>query len=199
MFIATVPTFSIPGLSSESKKPIKKVPALKQKQLSQTGAKSQPKIPPKPEFTFIQRAVAAAVFAGFWSYAHRFLRNPVLPHPLQEPFTHPTLPIRVLSSVQSVTGLISVAEWLPPSKDQSAETEPTLHSARYLRASHSLLGGVWMDEKVAIMPGDEPLRDAAGKPLGDSVYSAFTLQEAARLVDSTPKGKKNKYDTALVM
>jgi hypothetical protein len=198
LFIATVPPFPLPTLSSKPKKASKKIPGPKRKDTS-PSAKSEKKTPPKPEFTLLHRAITAAAFAGVWSYAHRFLQNPVLPHPLKEPYTHPTQPIKVLSSVQSVTGVITVAEWLPPPGEQAQETEPTLHSARYLRASHSILGGVWTDGKVAIMPGEQPLKDVAGKLLGDSVYSAFTLQEAARLVNSTPKGKKNKYETALVI
>jgi hypothetical protein len=39
-----------------------------------------------------------------------------------------------------------------------------------MRADHSLLGGVWIGEK------------AFGQEIGDSIYTAFVLQEAIRLV-----------------
>lgn len=97
-----------------------------------------------------------------------------------------------------MTGLISVAEWMSP-KVKGGEYDNVLNSARYLRASHSILGGVWTHDKVAVLPGEEPLKDSFGTPLGDSIYSAFTLQEAARLVNSTTKGKENKWESALVM
>ena len=42
---------------------------------------------------------------------------------------------------------------------------------RYLRADHSLLGGVWVGDK------------AFGNEIGDSIYSAFVLQEAIRLAE----------------
>lgn len=152
----------------------------------------------EPEFTFKSRAAAAIAFVGLWAASYRTFSNPVLPHPLKETFTHPTHPVKVYSSVESVTGLISVAEWLPPDQQGGPEDE-LMHSARYLRASHSILGGVWTHDKVAVLPGEEPVKDTFGTFLGDSIYSAFTLQEAVRLVNSTAKGKKGRWQNALVM
>lgn len=125
-----------------------------------------------------------------------FLRAPTLPRPLLKPYTHPTYPIRILSSVQSTTGLIVVGEALPPTADQEITA---IHSLRYLRASHSLLGGVWIGDKVATKDDAAPAVDEEGTPLGDSIYATFVLQEAARLVDSTDIGKKNKWENALIM
>ncbi|KAF5333504.1 hypothetical protein D9611_002580 [Ephemerocybe angulata] len=191
--IATIPPFSLSYLAPSKPKKTKKAgPKSKD---SAAPAKREVK---NPEFSYKQRAIAAAVFSGLWTFVYRFLKNPVLPHPLKEPYRHPTEPLEILSAVESVTGLITVAEWLPPAV-KGQEGENVLHSARYLRASHSILGGVWTKEKVMTMHGEPPLKDSFGTPLGDSIYSAFTLQEAARLVNSTPKGKTGKWETALVI
>ena len=102
--------------------------------------------------------------------------------PLSLPYTHPNAPLRVLSSVPSVTGRIVVGEELK-------------HGLRYLRADHSILGGVWIGERHLrrrMDTGDDVgglgvVTDAKGEPLGDSIYTAFVLQEAARLqVRRTP-------------
>jgi hypothetical protein len=96
-----------------------------------------------------------------------------------------------------VTGVVVVGELLPPKAEEAGSIN--LHSIRYLRASHSILGGVWTESKVASM-NDFPSRtDQVGTPLGDSIYSAFVLQEAARLVNSTRQGKDGKWENALVM
>lgn len=135
---------------------------------------------------------AAAVFTAIFTLAQPLLRNPVLPHPLQKPYNSTDGTFRVLSAEQSVTGLITVVDWLPPTS--SNDTNP-MHSARYLRASHSILGGVWTHDKVMVLDQDtEPLKDLAGEPLGDSIYATFVVQEAVRLVDS-----HKKLDNALVM
>lgn len=122
--------------------------------------------------------------------------SPVLEHPLTEVFNHPTYPLRILSSVQSTTGLIVVGEALPPSAGQE---ESLISSVRYLRASHSLLGGVWIGRKAVTMDGAPHPTDSEGTPLGDSIYAAFVLQEAARLVDSTGMNKESDWENALIM
>lgn len=191
-----MPPFSLAGFKSAFASKPKKSKKLgpKRKDVATAHGKADPK---KPTFTVVHRAIAAAAFSALWVVAHPLFRNPVLPHPLTQPYSHPTQPLKILSAVDSVTGLITVAEWLPPPTKQAKED--ILHSARYLRASHSILGGVWTNDKVVAMPGERPFNDSFGTPLGDSIYSAFTLQEAARLVDSTPKGKTGKWETALVM
>lgn len=77
-----------------------------------------------------------------------------------------------------------VAEALP------RETDAEIHSMRYLRASHSILGGVWLYDKIYMLDGHQPLLDSFGTPLGDSIYPAFILQEAVWLVDRTEKLKE---------
>lgn len=68
--------------------------------------------------------------------------------------------LRVLDRQQSTTGLIVVAENLAG-------------PFRFLRCDHSLLGGRWL-----YAPGrDQPAI------LDESIFSAFALQEAVRLVD----------------
>lgn len=141
------------------------------------------------------KATLFIAFAAFWYTISPQLWNPVLPHPLKETFTHPTGRLQIHSAVQSVTGLIVVGETLPPLHGE----EDPMHSARYLRADHSLLGGVWMRDK-AVALDDEPLVvDSLGTKLGDTVYSTFVLQEAARLVNSTEVGKAGKWKNALTM
>lgn len=97
--------------------------------------------------------------------------------------------------MQSVTGLVVVGETLPP---LDGEEDP-MHSARYLRVDHSLLGGVWMRDKAQTMDNEPFVSDSFGTKLGDTVYSTFVLQEAARLVDSTEAGRAGKWKNALTM
>ncbi|OCH94347.1 hypothetical protein OBBRIDRAFT_770124 [Obba rivulosa] len=111
------------------------------------------------------------------------LRSPTLPKPLTEPYYHPSYPLRILSSAHStISNVVIVGEALPPTTDSSITAASSL---RYLRAGHSLLGGVWIGPKVHAGDDIEPPRDEAGEPLGDSIYSAFVLQEAARLAEKT--------------
>jgi hypothetical protein len=124
------------------------------------------------------------------------MRAPTLPHPLSEPYNHPKFPLRIISSVQSTTGLVVVGEALPIAINNNITA---IQSMRYLRASHSLLGGVWIGDRVATLNDASPVVDSQGTPLGDSVYAAFVLQEAARLVDSTEIGKDGKWENALIM
>jgi len=74
-----------------------------------------------------------------------------------------------------------------------------MHSTRYLRASHSLLGGVWTHDNVRVLDDKPPISDSFGNLLGDSIYSAFVLQEAVRLVNSTTAGKEEEWRNALIM
>ncbi|KIK67828.1 hypothetical protein GYMLUDRAFT_36606 [Collybiopsis luxurians FD-317 M1] len=127
------------------------------------------------------------------------LQTPVLPDPLKYPITLPQptadgVRVQILSSVQSTTGLIVVGEAMPPPKqDLEAFNEAgTLHSLRYLRAAHSLLGGVWFGPRAMTMSeNDIPVKDSIGVVLGDSIYATFVLQEAARLVNNTQKTPEN--------
>ncbi|TFK28866.1 hypothetical protein FA15DRAFT_611603 [Coprinopsis marcescibilis] len=148
-----------------------------------------------------RRLAIAAVFTVFWGFTYRYLENRVLPHPLPESYTSRDGSFRVLSAAQSVTGLITVVDWLPPRPGKKQEeNENAMHSARYLRASHSILGGVWTHQKVMLLePDHRPLIDSSGTPLGDSIYATFVLQEAVRLVNNTLKGKEGKLDNALVI
>ncbi|KAE9410037.1 hypothetical protein BT96DRAFT_464029 [Gymnopus androsaceus JB14] len=133
----------------------------------------------------------------FWSLYSK-LHAPVLPDPL---FTvglpKPDVDgvrVQIHSSVQSTTGLIVVGEALtPPKKDLEAYDQAgKIHSLRYLRAAHSLLGGVWYGPRaMSISETDTPWKDSIGVVLGDSIYGVFVLQEAARLVNSTQKAPEN--------
>ncbi|KAH9049711.1 hypothetical protein EDB84DRAFT_1452714 [Lactarius hengduanensis] len=122
------------------------------------------------------------------------LGPPVLPQPLTEPYTHPSFPLRILSSVPSVTGIIVVGETLP-SDTGTPESYPS--SLRYLRASHSILGGVWIGDKISQRASGPAFLDAKGTPLGDSIYSAFVLQEAVRLIDTRVRAIRPGQEKAL--
>jgi hypothetical protein len=124
-----------------------------------------------------------------------YLASPALPHPLLSPYNKPGSPVRILSSVQSVTGLIVVGESLPSTTSSSGI--PTL---RYLRAAHSLLGGVWIGDQVHRLEDDpQPSLDASGTPIGDSIYYTFLVQESVRMVDKKNRKIPEEGETALIM
>ena len=62
-----------------------------------------------------------------------------------------------------------------------------------------MLGGVWIGDKVSTRANGAPTLDATGTPLGDSIYSAFPLQEAVRLIDTTDRAIQNGQEKALFM
>ncbi|KAF7332288.1 Spermidine synthase [Mycena kentingensis (nom. inval.)] len=128
-----------------------------------------------------------------WSISS-FFASPILPHPLLQRYLRPDFPLVIHSSVQSLTGLIVVGEALPP-PNYKGGPDTEMHSLRYLRADHSLLGGVWVGGKVAAMDEAPFQRDSFGDPIGDSIYSTFVLHEAARLVNSTAR----KYERAAII
>lgn len=107
---------------------------------------------------------------------------PYLPQPFTGPYVDPTNSMRILYSERSRTGHILVGETLPNASWTPDQREPYPSSMRYLRASHSLLGGVWIGDKVFARDTKKHLfEDESGTPLGDTVYSAFVVQEAIRL------------------
>lgn len=111
--------------------------------------------------------------------------------PLAQPHNHPTQPICILSSVRSNTGVIVVGEVLnrPANLPPLDPTDPhaIIQESRYLRADHSILGGVWIGSKAThSLDRKSPVAtDAAGTRLGDSIYTTFVLQEATRFVRGT--------------
>jgi hypothetical protein len=133
-----------------------------------------------PRFTYFAPVVLAAGLILL-----QILQSHLCPLFRQAPFTHPSYPLRILSSDQSSTGLIVVGEGVLHRDDENA--------VRYLRASHSMLGGNWVGKTIDITNNPAVSTDTR---LGDSIYSAFVLQEAALLVNSTGKDEWNK---ALVM
>lgn len=165
---------------------------------SKKSGRAKESAPSRSSFEDPFKAVLFLSFAVLWIRYSPRLASPILPHPLPAPYTHPSYPLQILFAEQSVTGLITVGQWLPPPAG-TAEKPTELHSARYIRASHSLLGGVWTHDKVQILDDDSPLMDSWGNALGDSIYSTFVLQEAVRLVNSTKTGKANSWHNALVM
>jgi hypothetical protein len=125
--------------------------------------------------------------------------NPLLPQPVTEPYTHPNFPLRILSSSPSVTGVVVVGETLPFDTWVPGTPEKYPISMRYLRASHSILGGVWIGDQVSTRGNSAPVLDATGAPLGDSIYSAFVLQEAVRLIDTMNRAVQSGQEKALFM
>lgn len=88
---------------------------------------------------------------------------------------------RVLSRVQSSSGLIVVGE-----------NHAKGAGYRYLRADHSLLGGRWI--------GNQALSSSEQGGVGDSIFSAFVLQEAVRFVErNTSSLVEPEKQTALIM
>jgi len=174
--------------------------AISIKDTSLKSVKNARKAKPKKRPSFLELQNKAALLVAFnalwWSIYTKF-GNPILPHPLPESYTHPSYPLQILSAEQSVTGLITVGQWLPPAEPH--ENDQEMHSVRYIRASHSILGGVWTHDKVRVLDDEPPLEDSFGTPLGDSIYSTFVIQEGARLVNSTKVGKKGKWENALIM
>ncbi|EJD48018.1 S-adenosyl-L-methionine-dependent methyltransferase [Auricularia subglabra TFB-10046 SS5] len=103
-----------------------------------------------------------------------FLASLAYPNrPLQLPYKDPNGIMRVIAAETSVTGRIVVQE--------NHEI-----GFRFLRADHSLLGGQWID-----------VPSSKGQ-LGDSIYTAFLLQEGARFVQR-PKQQKKKRESALII
>ena len=150
-----------------------------------TGVPKFPKIP-SPLAYFVLMLFASASYRYSPSIHSHFRTGQ-----LKAPYVHPSGKVTILSSKQSVTGMIVVGEAGPGDE---------LHSRiRYLRASHSLLGGVWTNERVANMDANLIAHDAAGNQLGDSIYAAFVLQEAVRLINSTSKGNDWSGSEALTI
>ena len=117
-------------------------------------------------------------------------RPPTLPHPLLEPYNHPSYPLRILSSADSpYSGVVVVGELTAADTDEQRGTE----HLRYLRAGHSLLGGVWVGPKAHALDPRLLLVDEAGDKLGDTIYTAFIIQEAALLAKEDPKNALIMY------
>ncbi|KZT12729.1 uncharacterized protein LAESUDRAFT_719024 [Laetiporus sulphureus 93-53] len=152
------------------------------------AASTPPSLPPPKKITGLNlaRLLLLPILPFLTSTV---LQSPVLSKPLLQPYIHPTYPLRILSSVRSsFSGVVVVGEALPPTENQPIAGD--LHSLRYLRAGHSLLGGRWIGELATMgVRGEEDLAlDQNGEPLGESIYAAFVLQEAARLVEK-PDGR----------
>ncbi|KAK7675897.1 hypothetical protein QCA50_021162 [Cerrena zonata] len=174
----------------------------KKKKASPPSSPPEPKETPKPKETqaeFAKKHGWRVTILPVIPLLATFVRPPILPKPLFEPYVHPTAPLRVLSSVRSAySGVVLVGEVLPPTPAQVQAgnvTEP--HSMRYLRAGHSLLGGVWIGDRVYSRDGTSPLQlDSNGSAIGDSIYGTFNMQEAVRFV---PMPDADQKKNALVI
>ncbi|KAL0567175.1 hypothetical protein V5O48_014825 [Marasmius crinis-equi] len=126
------------------------------------------------------------------------LRSPILKHPYPETYTHPSFPLQIHSAVESNTGLVVVGEALKPPNADPTDMK-AMHSVRYLRAAHSILGGVWMGKRVHTIDGYATVKDSYGTRLGDSIYGAFNLQEASRLIERKGRVEKKGKSKALII
>lgn len=118
-----------------------------------------------PSIPFISTLILVLISHLAPSPPHSFLL-PIQSFPLYHP-THSNL--RILNSTNSITGQIVVGE-IFPGKDS-----PYSRPIRYLRADHSLIGGVWLDPNSL--------------DIVQSIYPAFFVQEAVRLIDPQPDNR----------
>ena len=123
------------------------------------------------------------------------LRFPSLSVSQVFPYHSSAYPLRILSSQESLTGVVVVGELLGAPKG----APDALHSLRYLRVSHSLLGGVWTADMVDTIGNVPPRTDELGIPIGDSIYRTFVLQEAVRLINSTLRCQDSSCGNTLIM
>lgn len=104
----------------------------------------------------------------------------------------------LLAHRKSVTGWISVGEYDVPGPDGDEDL-----TMRYLRADHSLLGGLWVGHsrtELARRTGSR--RSPAEKDVvrnAESIFSTFLLQEIVRLVVRPPELPYKKPEQGLVM
>ncbi|GAA6048483.1 hypothetical protein JCM3770_003780 [Rhodotorula araucariae] len=132
--------------------------------------------------TFVDRLstqplACLALFAAVVSLAHLTARASS-----HCPSSRPALPRGVLAAQKSVTGWVVVGEDTLPGGVGGAPHGGD-YTFRYLRADHSLLGGLW------IGPSRDQLRMRGAKVdeaevvrRAESIYSTFILQELVRLV-----------------
>ena len=176
-----------------------KVPGSKEKG---KGRQATPKdVPaPAPPETYVQKTSKVPSLLTYFvlmlltSASYRYspsLHSHFRTGRLKAPYVHPSGNVSILSSKQSITGLIVVGETGPGNESHSR--------MRYLRASHSLLGGVWTHERAMNVEASLATHDAAGNQLGDSIYAAFVLEEAVRLINSTSRGDDWSGSEALVI
>ena len=150
-----------------------------------TWAKKISKIP--SPLTYLILILLTGVSYRYSPSIHSHLRT----GRLKAPYVHPSGNVTILSSKQSTTGIVVVGETGPGDESYSR--------MRYMRASHSFLGGVWTHERVMHTDASLATYDAAGNRLGDSIYSAFVLQEAVRLINSTSRGGDWSGSEALII
>ncbi|KAI9000852.1 S-adenosyl-L-methionine-dependent methyltransferase [Trametes punicea] len=185
-----LPNYSPPAVETAEPVPAPLTPSKgkKRKENEKDKPATPAPLPPRPNAESAQTSsrLRIALLPLFPLLTSTILRPPTLPKPLLEPYQHPTYPLRILSSVQSTySGVVVVGESLGP-----VEGFGTTDHLRYLRAGHSLLGGVWIGPKVQASDPSFVLKDEDGESLGDSIYSAFVVQEAARLVKKPRDGKQ---------
>ncbi len=94
---------------------------------------------------------------------------------------------RVLASRRGVTGRIVVGE----------ELSSTGNWFRYLRADHSILGGVWLGEEGVKGLNKQQEKDKLST--GESIYSTFVLQELVRLAAPVSRPSDAPDERALVL
>ncbi|GAA5854132.1 hypothetical protein JCM8547_008240 [Rhodosporidiobolus lusitaniae] len=109
---------------------------------------------------------------------------------------------RILASRRSVTGWITVAEAGIPVPELDGEEMVF----RYLRADHSLLGGLWVGprrrellEKKKEEGDDEEVGDEEVVRTAETIYTTFLLQELVRFVPPPPDLPRQKKEQGLII
>ncbi|GAA5876242.1 hypothetical protein JCM16303_007067 [Sporobolomyces ruberrimus] len=107
----------------------------------------------------------------------------------------PTTSSRILASKKSLTGYISVGEQEVPGPNGA-----TGYRFRYLRADHSLLGGLWtgVSEMELRRSGSRVTEEEIVKR-AESIYSTFIVQELVRLVETPEDLPRQAREQGLVI
>ncbi|BGP40816.1 hypothetical protein JCM10449v2_004781 [Rhodotorula kratochvilovae] len=107
------------------------------------------------------------------------------------PTSPSSLPRGVLAAQKSVTGWISVGEYTLPAEEGAP---PGDYTFRYLRADHSLLGGLWVGPSR-----DQLRRGARGGEVDEAEVSTFILQELVRLVPAPADLPRQSPEQGLII
>ncbi|GAA5977940.1 hypothetical protein JCM11641_004339 [Rhodosporidiobolus odoratus] len=123
-----------------------------------------------------------------------------LPHPVLG-LTQVSGNSRTLTSRKSTTGWIVVGEQtVPPLTPEQGGMDMTF---RYLRADHSLLGGLWVGPSRNEMQARKgPAVEVSEKDViqrAESIYSTFILQELVRLVKPPPDLPRQSPEQGLII
>ncbi|GAA5926024.1 hypothetical protein JCM10213_007349 [Rhodosporidiobolus nylandii] len=171
---------------------------------SPSRSKSSSPKPPSPSSSLPSFPLRIASLASLLLLAHLTALTsshcPTSPSSLPPPSSKS----RVLSSRLSTTGWIVVGEQsVPVPGGGGDEMEMTF---RYLRADHSLLGGLWVGPSRWELEREQRARGGRGEVTeqevvrrAESIYSTFILQELVRLVQPPPDLPRQSPEQGLII